>query len=141
MVRASPSLSYSPDYGLGFRDGFTDYLDAGPGNVPALPPRHYWKSRFQTPEGHQAILDWYDGFSHGAQVAAETGYRQFITLPSFLSRSVTAVHSYVSPVGPTTAEVIPTPLPETDTDDAPRLVVPPPNAPGSYVVPLPQAWE
>jgi hypothetical protein len=127
IARANPSLSNSPDYGLGFRDGFTDYLDAGPGNVPLLPPRHYWKSRFQTPAGHQAILDWYDGFSHGAQVAAETGYRQYVTLPSIFSRGGGVVDHHELSDGHTGAEIIPTPLPDTVSDVAPRFDVPPPS--------------
>ncbi len=129
FAQANPSLSYSPDYGLGFRDGFTDFLDAGPGNVPLLPPRHYWKSRFQTPAGHQAIVDWYDGFSHGAQVAADTGYRQYVTLPSSFARGGAPVHHHEFPVGHMSAESIPTPLPDTVNDDALRNDAPPLSIP------------
>jgi hypothetical protein len=141
IERANPSLAYSPDYELGFRDGFTDFLDAGPGNVPVLPPRHYWKGRFQTPAGHQAILDWYGGFSHGAHVAAETGYRQYVTLPSYFSGSLTSEHHHLPTVAHPTAEVIPIPLPETEPGDVPRTVVPLLDDPEGYVLPVPNAWE
>jgi hypothetical protein len=73
---------YSGDYAIGFQEGFADFLDAGPGNVPALPPRRYWKACYQTPHGHQAILDWYEGFREGALAAADSGYRKFATVPS-----------------------------------------------------------
>ena len=122
IEQVNPSESFSPDYGYGFRDGFADYLDAGPGNVPALPPRRYWKGRYQSPDGHQAILDWYDGFAHGARVAAASGYRQFVTLPSYFSPTfVSEVHS-LPVVDPADAEVIPAPLSETGpSDEAPKL--------------------
>lgn len=80
---------YSVDYGLGFKDGFVDFLDAGGnGSPPPVPPRRYLTFRFQTPEGYQAINDWFAGFRHGAAVAAESGYRQYIIAPSQLSPPV-----------------------------------------------------
>ncbi|MEX2140281.1 MAG: hypothetical protein WD894_13535 [Pirellulales bacterium] len=138
---ANPSLAYSPDYELGFRDGFTDYLDAGPGNLPVLPPRHYWKGRFQTPTGHQAILDWYAGFRHGAQVAAATGYRQYVTLPSYFAGSLAEEHHHLPMVGHSTAEVIPTPALETEAEIVPSPVLPPHYGPEGYVLPVPNASE
>ncbi len=117
IEQANPSESFSPDYAYGFRDGFADYLDAGPGNIPALPPRRYWKGSYQSPTGHQAILDWYDGFAHGARVAAASGYRQFVTLPSYFSPTFAPdVHS-LPMIGPSDTELIPTPLPEPELDD------------------------
>jgi hypothetical protein len=116
IVQANPSESYSMDYGYGFRDGFADYLDAGPGNIPALPPRRYWTGRYQSPQGHQAILDWYDGFAHGARVAAASGYRQFVTLPSYYSPTFVPEAHSLPVVEPSDVEAIPTPLPETSPD-------------------------
>jgi hypothetical protein len=113
---ASAPGSYSPDYGFGFREGFADYLDAGPGDLPALPPRRYWQGRYQTPAGHQAILDWYAGFAHGARVAAASGYRQFVTLPSPFLSSAMELRPLPAVAEPE-AEAIPTPLPEADANE------------------------
>jgi len=125
IEQAKPRGMYSADYAFGFRDGFADYLDAGPGNMPTLPPRRYWKGRYQTPEGHQAILDWYDGFGHGAQVAAAGGYRQFITLPSVFSFVPMADLHPLPPVFEAVPETLPTPaasmLPEPTQSNTPLL--------------------
>jgi hypothetical protein len=141
IEQANLSVAYSPDYELGFRNGFTDYLDAGPGNVPVLPPRHYWKGRFQTPAGHQAILDWYAGFRHGAQFASATGYRQYVTLPSYFAGSVAAEHHYLPMVGHPTAEVIPPPALEPEAENVPSPMAPRLDGPEGYVLPVPNASE
>ncbi len=74
--------TYSEDHAAGFRDGFTDYLRAGgTGAPPTLPPRRYWKVRYQTPQGARAVADWFAGFRHGAAVAMASGYRQWVTIP------------------------------------------------------------
>ncbi|MCI0464486.1 MAG: hypothetical protein L0Z62_46740 [Gemmataceae bacterium] len=74
--------TYSQDHAAGFRDGFTDYLRAGgTGGAPTLPPRRYWKVRYQTPQGARAVADWFAGFRHGAAMAMASGYRQWVTIP------------------------------------------------------------
>src|SRR5262245_2864118 len=58
---------FSVDYQDGFVDGFVDYLEAGgTGEPPMLPPRRYWRASFQSPAGHQAAEQWFEGFRHGA---------------------------------------------------------------------------
>ncbi len=43
---------YSIDHQRGFIDGFVDYLEAGGvGAPPPLPPRKYWRGKYQTPFG------------------------------------------------------------------------------------------
>src|SRR5207249_1121816 len=74
---------HSVDYDRGFKDGHAGYLEAnGCLLTPVLPPKHYWSARFQTPEGHRAIEDWYLGYQHGAQAARASGLREFITVPT-----------------------------------------------------------
>jgi hypothetical protein len=73
--------TYSADYADGFRTGFADYLFAGgSGEPPYLPPPRYWTRRYQSPEGHGALQDWFTGFRHGAATAREGGYREWVTL-------------------------------------------------------------
>jgi hypothetical protein len=78
-----PTQVHSVDYDRGFKDGYASYLDAnGHPLPPALPPKHYWSARYQTPEGHRAIDDWYLGYQHGAQAAQASGQRELITVPT-----------------------------------------------------------
>lgn len=73
--------SASVDYAQGFKDGFADYLDAGgTGEPPPLPPRRYWAMRYQSAQGHQAIEEWYEGFSRGTATARDSNYRSWIVL-------------------------------------------------------------
>ena len=69
---------FSADARSGFEAGFIDYLDAGGiGHLPPLPPRRYWKSAYQTPEGQRAMQEWFRAYEHGAAIAEASGYRQF----------------------------------------------------------------
>jgi len=76
------SQPYSLDYQCGFCDGFVDYLEAGGTGVPQpLPPRRYWKSKYQNPAGFQRMEDWVGGFQHGAAAARASNYRSFVVVP------------------------------------------------------------
>jgi len=78
-----PENHFSIHYAEGFRQGFVDYLNAGgTGAPPPVPPRKYWGVRYETPQGHSAMQDWFAGFRHGSDAAAESGYRQFVVLPT-----------------------------------------------------------
>lgn len=77
--------AYSPDFATGFKTGYADYLFAGgTGNPPPVPPRCYWNSCYETPEGQQAIRDWFAGFHEGAVAAKESGYRELVTIPTWV---------------------------------------------------------
>jgi hypothetical protein len=83
IVKANPEPNQSADHADGFKDGFADYLfEGGTGAPPPLPPRHYWKEKYRTTEGHQAIQDWYAGYHHGAAAAQESGLRQVVVIPT-----------------------------------------------------------
>jgi hypothetical protein len=85
VQNAKTDAAYSEDYAQGFKDGFAHYLfRGGNGEPPPLPPRRYRGLRYQTPQGYQAIEDWFAGFRHGADLARHNGYRQWITGPSAL---------------------------------------------------------
>lgn len=60
-------------FGAGFRQGYMDVLGGSQGCPPALPPRKYWAPCYQNPEGHCAIVAWFDGYQHGAATAMADG--------------------------------------------------------------------
>lgn len=111
---------YSDDYVHGFKEGFTDYLqDRGTGAPPPVPPRQYWSVAYQSPEGHDAIEQWFAGYSQGAAMAQERGYRQWITLPSPLA--LPSAPSVEVPVDAPLADLpMPHALPEQPAADGMR---------------------
>jgi hypothetical protein len=83
LHRANPGQAVSEDYVCGFKEGYADFLESGgSGEPPTIPPPRYWSSRYQTPEGYRAIEDWFSGFRFGAGVAKESGYRQWVVIPT-----------------------------------------------------------
>src|SRR5205814_477965 len=81
-------VHHSTDYADGFKDGYAEYLyRGGDGEPPLVAPLRYRHTRYQTPQGYQAIEDWFAGYRHGASVARDTGVRRFITGPSGLHGS------------------------------------------------------
>jgi hypothetical protein len=74
--------TYSHDFKDGFIDGYADYLDhGGNGDPPATPPFHYRSMKYQTPEGVEAINDWYAGWKQGASAAIASGQREVELVP------------------------------------------------------------
>jgi hypothetical protein len=127
VLRTHPGVVFSADYASGFKDGFADFLKSGGnGDAPALPPRHYWKAVYQTPEGREAVKDWFAGFRQGTSSAKASGLRQVVTVPSSLPPPV-------PPPGPEPGDMppgseVPAPQPET-TLPMPRPVSPKDQAP------------
>jgi hypothetical protein len=128
--KANPEHHFSDDYARGFIDGYVDYLDAGgTGEPPALPPDCYQCSRYETPAGQAAILDWFAGFRHGSSVARASGKRELVVLPiglpprhSYGVRLVEATNQSQQPAGPTAPEeLLPSPrrVPETPMPPVP----------------------
>lgn len=124
---------FSADYERGYKDGFTDYLDfGGCGEPPPVPPRRYWKNAYQTPEGHQAIQDWFAGFRNGVSDAEASGWRHFATVPSSVVPGVDVqsplgiAMANAPPEGPSgpEPESIPIPLPKLGPVDE---LLPPAN--------------
>jgi hypothetical protein len=80
---AFPKRTFSEDYASGFVDGYEDYLYAGGnGEPPALPPRQYWRPKYESPDGRQAVQDWFAGFRHGVAEARMSGYRELVKVPA-----------------------------------------------------------
>lgn len=139
--REHPDLNYSKDYGLGFKEGFADYLDAGGnGQPPAVPPFRYRLAHYQTPQGYAAIQDWYAGFRHGAAVARTTGFRDTIVIP-ISDPPINAPHPRVPFVSETFVQPPPPePVPESKPMPPPVELNPPrrmmPPSQTSYLEPL-----
>jgi hypothetical protein len=107
---------YSKHYARGFRRGYADYLYiGGEGQPPPVPPWYYQTLVYQTPRGYQAILEWYDGFRHGAATAMASSQRRWIIVP--LSRPV--VENTVSQASP--------PAPAEPDLPPPQKLMPPPQ--------------
>jgi len=102
LVVSSDNRKFSRDYESGFKEGFAEYLSQGGTEEPSpVPPARYDKSRYQTPRGCAAIEDWFAGYRHGASVARDGGYRQWVTGPSSLLNSpVPSVDLTPDPIKP-----------------------------------------
>jgi hypothetical protein len=119
--------AYSRHYRRGFLEGFRDYMNmGGTGDPPTLPPRSYWRIYYQSPEGHDAIQDWFDGFRHGSSVAKASGIRDYVTVPV----------SSVPPSENQTEVSDEPPRKEPEKTPAPGVVVPPDNKEGPKKPPV-----
>ena len=74
-------LEHPYHFARGFKAGYRNILDGGPGCQPTLPPQCYWKPAYQTPEGRSKINAWFDGFSHGALAGKQDGYGDMGEIP------------------------------------------------------------
>ena len=74
-------LAYPMHFAKGFKAGYTDILEGGPGCQPTLPPRCYWKPHYQNAEGRAKTNAWFDGFSHGALAAQQDGHSNMGQIP------------------------------------------------------------
>jgi len=82
IEEACPGQPSSHDYKKGFIKGYADYLYyGGKGDPPAFPPWHYQTIHTQTPQGYLKAEDWFAGWRHGAEVAQQSGRRQFVPTP------------------------------------------------------------
>jgi hypothetical protein len=81
-MRNTKKRHCTDDFAEGFIDGYADYLERG-GNTapPAVPPLKYRRGRFLNPDGHARVHDYFAGFQAGAETAAGTGKRQYMTVP------------------------------------------------------------
>lgn len=79
---ANAEMTFSPHFEQGFKEGYSEYLYAGGSSTPPpVPPRRYWNDRWQTPEGHVAIGDWYAGYHEGVALAVSQGCRHYAVVP------------------------------------------------------------
>jgi len=123
--QSSPVAAYSEHYASGFKKGFTEYVYAGgPGTPPPIPPRRYWNDRFQTPQGHREVNDWYAGYRSGVAIAMWEGCRNVMTVPSAYSTAPVA-HVAAQP------QVEKRPAAELPAPEEPGAEVPAPEQPAA----------
>lgn len=97
-------VEYKCDFGKGFKDGYVNVAAGGTICQPALPPRHYWQFCYQTPEGQEQMLAWFNGYSYGALYAEQEGIADWSrvvtapTLPPFRKRRPARTASTVEDV-------------------------------------------
>lgn len=80
-IDGDPHKCYFKD---GFLDGFCDVATGGDGCLPAIPPRKYWKSCYETEAGRAKICAYFQGYPQGVQAAFELGRARSTRLPSTL---------------------------------------------------------
>ncbi len=82
MLEEAAPEAYSSDFADGFVAGYEDYLNnGGNGDPPAVPPFCYRTVKYQTPEGVEAINQWYAGWRHGTLMAKASGMRELEVIP------------------------------------------------------------
>ncbi len=128
--------SFSKDYQRGFEEGYADFLYAGAQcDPPSLPPRDYWRSEYQTPDGYRAICDWYSGFRDGTTTAREGPHAPWMKLPTALAMTSPAMlpggalGPTPSSVPPATLVPTPTPSPAPPVSPLPTPAAAPVNGP------------
>lgn len=67
---APRAKQFNGDYKDGFVQGYYEYSLNRTCKAPSVPPKEYWKAKYQSPCGHQRIEAWYDGYEMG-MLAAE----------------------------------------------------------------------
>ncbi len=112
VLACSQLVYFSDDFVSGFESGYIAQLKSnmriGP---PPIPPRKYWKDRYRTGHGRQAVSDWFDGFRLGAEVARQKGLHGGEQVPS--SRTMA-----MAPLQPPIVSE-PTSSPNSSTQDRP----------------------
>jgi hypothetical protein len=85
------------DFADGFRVGYADVARGEIGCPPPLPPRKYWRRRYESPAGREQVAAWYAGYDNGADLASTDGVGAWRPIPP-------------SPrLGPHPLETLPTP--------------------------------
>lgn len=73
VVQAGHDPLYSSDFKRGFIAGYRAVCDGGDGEIPAVPPRRYWGSRYLSPEGQAKSKAWFEGYPEGVRAAQTDG--------------------------------------------------------------------
>lgn len=138
---------YSGDYKRGFVAGYRAICEGSDGEIPAVPPRKYWGSRYLSPEGQAKSRAWFEGYPAGVQAAQTDGIDSYRDI--YVSQLLDDMHrdqtGYAPAIGEhmegveeiSPAAIQPVPMVPTETLDVP----PEPSANNSSNRSLNQAWK
>jgi hypothetical protein len=114
-------MDHRKDFKAGFIAGYKASAFGGDGCPPSLPPPHYWKVCYASPEGKARANAWFDGYSQGAFAARQDGIadmNQIVTRGANRSNMMQVEMPTTSGPQPTPAVDLPDPaaelLPEPD---------------------------
>ena len=85
----------SDDYADGWKEGYFDVANGGSGQVPVVPPRQYWRPKFQNNEGQQQISDWFAGFRTGAGAALACNAGSWNSIPTSVEEADATSNAYL----------------------------------------------
>lgn len=71
------------DYSNGWKRGYFVVSTGGSCEPPVVPPQCYFSPKYQSPEGAEAIHQWYSGFQDGARAAVQSGAPNWHPVPSW----------------------------------------------------------
>ncbi len=63
-----PSL-FTDHHRRGFIEGYCGVCRGGEGYVPAVPPKDYWGTQYQSEQGAICVNQWFEGYPEGAEMA------------------------------------------------------------------------
>lgn len=98
--------SFETHFERGFIEGYSAVSQGGDGFVPAMPPREYWGSEYQTADGAQCVNTWFEGYPAGAAAARQdsAGNYHQIYVSKMMESAIT--QEKASPVKNRTARLV-----------------------------------
>ena len=83
--------SFEAHFEKGFIEGYSAVCQGGDGFVPAMPPRDYWGSEYQTADGAKCVSTWFEGYPAGAAAARQedAGTYHKISLSKMMESAIT----------------------------------------------------
>lgn len=74
--------TFQRHYERGWRCGYMTVAKGRKPCPPAVPPQQYWSHKYQSAEGRQFIVTWYDGWRAGAECASGFGIDNCYRVPA-----------------------------------------------------------
>lgn len=107
IAELSKTCGMSCDYKEGFEQAYVDVALGADGQVPALPPKEYWKDKNRTCEGHRSAQAWFAGYAEGAQRALACRAPYNFVPPSEYGEVLGAGHETFAESTPWSGHVMP----------------------------------
>jgi|GEM_PF-1178611 len=93
---------YGNDFQSGFVAGYKSICKGGDGNIPAVPPRQYWGSRYLSPEGQAKSKAWFEGYPEGIKAAQTDGIDAYRDV--YVSQMIDDMNKNLGGLGPQVGE-------------------------------------